>query len=296
MRTAPPRVVVGAARAPSAGHCDSAWASTHPTGSWNTSRYHTRHREARRDRHRRTVAAGAGGGRPSLRGAVPAETVERAPRAGRRAGAAAGRRRRCCSRACWCPALAGARRPGRRAVDRGVRRARRAARARAGSGSADSGIPAGWNPGEPLKPAQAEGLRKLLLSLASDVRLVLLRLAMQLVRLRHLKGAHRRGAAARGARDARDLRAARQPPGHLARQVGARGPRLPLQPAGGLQAHRRLAAHQARRARALHRGRASRARARTREGRRRRPRSPAGRSTSTASGGRCSARAWRSSR
>jgi GTP pyrophosphokinase len=53
----------------------------------------------------------------------------------------------------------------------------------------DSGIPAGWNPGEALKPAQAEGLRKLLLSLASDVRLVLLRLAAQLVRLRHLKGA-----------------------------------------------------------------------------------------------------------
>jgi len=54
---------------------------------------------------------------------------------------------------------------------------------------ADSGIPAGWNPGEHLKPAQAEGLRKLLLSLASDVRLVLLRLALQLVRLRHLKEA-----------------------------------------------------------------------------------------------------------
>jgi len=54
---------------------------------------------------------------------------------------------------------------------------------------ADSGIPAGWNPGEALKPAQAEGLRKLLLALASDVRLVLLRLALQLVRLRHLKDA-----------------------------------------------------------------------------------------------------------
>jgi GTP pyrophosphokinase len=54
---------------------------------------------------------------------------------------------------------------------------------------ADSGIPAGWNPGQALKPAQAEGLRKLLLSLASDVRLVLLRLAVQLVRLRHLKEA-----------------------------------------------------------------------------------------------------------
>jgi GTP pyrophosphokinase len=49
------------------------------------------------------------------------------------------------------------------------------------------GIPAEWNPGQPMKPDQAEGLRKLLLSLASDVRLVLLRLAMQLVRMRNLK-------------------------------------------------------------------------------------------------------------
>jgi GTP pyrophosphokinase len=54
---------------------------------------------------------------------------------------------------------------------------------------AESGIPAGWNPGTALAPAQAEGLRKLLLSLASDVRLVLLRLALQLVRLRRLKSA-----------------------------------------------------------------------------------------------------------
>ena len=53
----------------------------------------------------------------------------------------------------------------------------------------DSGIPPDWNPGQALKPEQAEGLRKLLLALASDVRLVLIRLALQLVRLRNLKGA-----------------------------------------------------------------------------------------------------------
>ncbi|HET7202549.1 MAG TPA: bifunctional (p)ppGpp synthetase/guanosine-3',5'-bis(diphosphate) 3'-pyrophosphohydrolase [Steroidobacteraceae bacterium] len=51
----------------------------------------------------------------------------------------------------------------------------------------DSGIPADWNPGQPLKPEQAEGLRKLLLALASDVRLVLIRLALQLIRLRGIK-------------------------------------------------------------------------------------------------------------
>ena len=52
-----------------------------------------------------------------------------------------------------------------------------------------SGIPAGWNPGEHLDASQAERLRKLLLSLASDVRLVLMRLALQLLRMRGLKGA-----------------------------------------------------------------------------------------------------------
>ncbi len=49
------------------------------------------------------------------------------------------------------------------------------------------GMPADWHPGQPMKPQQAEGVRKLLLSLASDVRLVLLRLALQLVRLRNMK-------------------------------------------------------------------------------------------------------------
>jgi GTP pyrophosphokinase len=53
----------------------------------------------------------------------------------------------------------------------------------------ESGIPADWNPGQQLKPEQAEGLRKLLLALASDVRLVLIRLALQLVRTRGVKGA-----------------------------------------------------------------------------------------------------------
>jgi GTP pyrophosphokinase len=51
------------------------------------------------------------------------------------------------------------------------------------------GIPADWNPGQPMKPQQAEGFRKLLLSLASDVRLVLLRLVLQLARMRNLKDA-----------------------------------------------------------------------------------------------------------
>ena len=52
-----------------------------------------------------------------------------------------------------------------------------------------SGIPAEWNPGTHLDASQAERLRKLLLALAADVRLVLMRLAMQLVRMRGLKNA-----------------------------------------------------------------------------------------------------------
>jgi GTP pyrophosphokinase len=53
----------------------------------------------------------------------------------------------------------------------------------------DIGIPPDWQPGQTLKPEQAEGLRKLLLALASDVRLVLIRLGLQLVRLRAVRGA-----------------------------------------------------------------------------------------------------------
>jgi GTP pyrophosphokinase len=60
--------------------------------------------------------------------------------------------------------------------------------ARALERAGESSLPAGWNPGTHLKPEQAEGLRKLLLALASDVRLVLIRLAAQLVRMRNLKG------------------------------------------------------------------------------------------------------------
>jgi GTP pyrophosphokinase len=53
------------------------------------------------------------------------------------------------------------------------------------------GIPGNWSHGRGLKPDQAEGLRKLLVALAADVRLVLVRLALQLARLRSLKQATR---------------------------------------------------------------------------------------------------------
>ena len=71
-------------------------------------------------------------------------------------------------------------------------------------------------------------------------------------RSQRLQGWPRRHARAAGARDARGVRAARQSPGALAAQVGARGPGVPLPAARRLPAHRRGARREARRPRALH--------------------------------------------
>ena len=50
-------------------------------------------------------------------------------------------------------------------------------------------LPAGWEPGEALAARQSEALRKMLLAVVSDVRLVLVRIAEQLYRLRKAKHA-----------------------------------------------------------------------------------------------------------
>jgi GTP pyrophosphokinase len=50
-------------------------------------------------------------------------------------------------------------------------------------------LPADWQPGEALAVQQAEALRKMLLAVVSDVRLVLVRIAEQLHRMRSAKGA-----------------------------------------------------------------------------------------------------------
>ena len=50
-------------------------------------------------------------------------------------------------------------------------------------------LPAGWEPGEALAARQSEALRKMLLAVVSDVRLVLVRIAEQLYRLRKAKDA-----------------------------------------------------------------------------------------------------------
>ena len=52
-------------------------------------------------------------------------------------------------------------------------------------------LPAHWVPGESLAAQQSEALRKMLLAVVSDVRLVLVRIAEQLLRLRQAKSAAR---------------------------------------------------------------------------------------------------------
>jgi GTP pyrophosphokinase len=49
------------------------------------------------------------------------------------------------------------------------------------------GLPAGWSEQQGLNAAQSETLRKMLLAVASDPRLVVARLALELVRLRHAR-------------------------------------------------------------------------------------------------------------
>jgi GTP pyrophosphokinase len=49
----------------------------------------------------------------------------------------------------------------------------------------DIGLPPGWTASRGLDPQQAETLRKMLLAIAADPRLIVARLAMELVRLRH---------------------------------------------------------------------------------------------------------------
>ena len=73
------------------------------------------------------------------------------------------------------------------------------------------GLPRDWSPAQGLDTRQTETLRKMLLAVVSDPRLVLARLAEELVALRHARalGATERGTP--GARGACGVRPARQP-------------------------------------------------------------------------------------
>jgi GTP pyrophosphokinase len=65
-------------------------------------------------------------------------------------------------------------------------------------------LPGHWQPGDPLADKQSESLRKMLLAIVSDVRLVLVRIAEQLYRLRLAKQAPREQRAAL-ARETREI-------------------------------------------------------------------------------------------
>ena len=82
--------------------------------------------------------------------------------------------------------------------------------------------PPAQTPAERL--AQAENLRKMLLAMVEDVRVVLIKLAERTQALRFLIGANEERGAPGRPRSHRPVRAARQPPRRLAAQVGARGP------------------------------------------------------------------------
>ena len=119
------------------------------------------------------------------------------------------------------------------------------------SRAAQARMPEAGRDAQAARRAQVEALRKMLLAFAQDIRVVLIRLASRVQIAALLRGDKIDAVAGRGARDARNLRAARQPSRHLATEVGARRPRVPLRRAGHLQAHREAARREAHRAREL---------------------------------------------
>ena len=144
-------------------------------------------------------------------------------------------------------------------VDDALRRRRRdAGRGRRADGRDPRGAVDAASQDE--RAAQAERLRKMLLAMVEDIRVVLIKLAERTQAMRYLVagGAQRSdGRAARRARGAGPLRAARQPARRLAAQVGARGPGAPRARARDLQGDRADARRAPRRPRALHRRRSS---------------------------------------
>ena len=131
--------------------------------------------------------------------------------------------------------------------------------------------------------AQAENYRKMMVAMASDIRVILIKLADRLHNMRTISRDVQAEADREVARDARHLRADRPPARHPRDQVGAGGPRLPDAAPAQVQRDQGAGRPAARGARALRRPRPASTSPRSSPSSASTPTSPAAPSTSTRS-------------